>query len=92
MGQELDQTVTLTPDPKQWTWPGAAGSPRSIKHGCDDLETVLKDVNVDIMFVLFPLNVVPVKLCRNRTSCARQDYPEEPSYEVWQNICQRALL
>ena len=51
--------MTPAPDPKQWTCLGGRESQKN-HYGCDDIETVLKDVNVDLMLVLFPLNVVPV--------------------------------
>jgi hypothetical protein len=53
-----EQTVTLVPDPKQWTCLGARHDAQA-DYGCDDVATVLQDVNVDLIFVLFPLKVVP---------------------------------
>ncbi len=90
--QWTDQTVTLTPDPKEWTCLGGRES-KQHQYGCDDIDTVLKDVNVDIMFVLFPLNVVPVKpVPEPHKLRAGQDYPEEPSYEVWQKYLPKGLI
>jgi hypothetical protein len=87
-----EQTVTLAPDPRQWTCLGSRES-KSDQYGCDDIETVLRDVNLDIMFVLFPLNVVPVKpVAEPHTLRAGQDYPEEPSYEVWQKYLPKGLI
>lgn len=87
-----NQTVTLAPDPKQWTCLGARESKRD-QYGCDDIETVLKDVNVDLILVLFPLNVVPVKpVAEPHKLRAGQDYPEEPSYEVWQKFLPKGLI
>jgi hypothetical protein len=53
-----EQTITLAPDPAQWTCLGAR---RDAPHyGCDDIATVLKDVNVDLILILFPLKIVPI--------------------------------
>ena len=54
-----EQTVTLIPDPSQWVCLG-------VRHdmtdtiGCYDISELLCDVNIDIIFVLFPLNVVTI--------------------------------
>src|SRR5580698_3100736 len=53
-----DQTVNLVPDPKQWTCAGARHDMGN-EYGCDDIATVLSDINIDLIFVLFPLKVVP---------------------------------
>jgi hypothetical protein len=55
-----EQTVTLEPDEAAWTCLG--GRHDLPDRGCAPVADVLADVNVDIMFVLFPLDVVP--LCR----------------------------
>ncbi len=87
-----EQTVTLTPDPAQWTCLGARESKKT-QYGCDDIATVLADVNVDLMLVLFPLNVVPVKpVSQPHQLRAGQDYPEEPSYEVWQKYLPKGII
>ena len=54
-----EQTVQLVPDPEQWTGLGAR---HDLGHfyGHGDIAEVLRDVNHDIIFTLFPLNVVPV--------------------------------
>jgi hypothetical protein len=56
--QWSEQTVTLVPDPKQWTCLGARHDMQDV-YGCDDIRKVLADVNLDIIFLLFPVNVVP---------------------------------
>ena len=87
-----EQTVTLTPEPAQWTCLGAR---ESMKHhyGCADIDAVLKDVNVDIIFVLFPLKVVPVGDVKEPHKLrAGQDYPNEPSYEVWQKYLPKGIV
>lgn len=53
------QTVRLTPDPAQWTCLGARHDLGAV-YGYGDIAAVLRDVNVDLIFVLFPLRVVPV--------------------------------
>jgi hypothetical protein len=53
-----EQTVTLVPDPKQWTCLGARHDMQDV-YGCDDVAKVLANVNIDIIFLLFPLKVVP---------------------------------
>lgn len=53
-----DQTVTLTPDPEQWTCLGARHDMLDV-YGCDSISKVLADVNLDIIFLLFPVKVVP---------------------------------
>lgn len=54
-----EQTVRLAPDPEQWTSLGARHDLREV-YGDADIAEVLADVNHDIIFLLFPLNVVPV--------------------------------
>jgi len=73
-----EQTLRLAPDPAQWTCLGARHDARH--YGCDDIATVLKDVNVDLILVLFPLEVVPVgnvgDMHRGRAGEAYAVYPE----------------
>jgi len=54
-----ETTMHCTPDPKQWTSLGVRHD-RGDTYGHRPLEKVLDDVNIDIMLVLFPLNVVPM--------------------------------
>jgi len=54
-----DQTITLVPDEKQWTPLG--GRWNKVKHyGYGPIKDILRDLNHDIILVLFPVNVVPV--------------------------------
>ncbi len=53
-----DQTLTLTPDPSQWTCLGARHDLQN-DYGCGDLAKTLSDVNLDIIFILFPLDIFP---------------------------------
>jgi hypothetical protein len=54
-----EQTITLVPDPDQW---GCLGARHDLSHfyGCGDIADVLRDVNVDLIFVFFPLRIVPL--------------------------------
>jgi hypothetical protein len=89
-----EQTLVLSPDPGQWTCLGARWD-KVDQYGCDDIAVLLKDVNFDIMFVLFPLKVVPfhpelVKdMHRMRPG---QDYLGYPSYEVEQKYLPRGVI
>jgi len=71
-----EQTVTLVPDPEQWTCLGSRHDATE-QYGCDDIARVLEDVNLDIIFVWFPLDVVP--LCGDVANLhiprAGEDYP-----------------
>jgi hypothetical protein len=95
VGREwTEQTLVLSPNPGQWTCLGARWDETDV-YGCDDIATVLKDVNWDIMFVLFPLKIVPTHrelvkdLNRMRPG---QDYPGYPSYEVEQKYLPRGVI
>ena len=73
-----EQTVILKPDPKQWTCLGSRHD-MTKEYGCDDVATVLKDVNLDIIFVLFPVKSVPASPQITEADINRlravQDYP-----------------
>ena len=87
-----EQTVELAPDPKQWTCLGARESMKH-RYGCADIAAVLKDVNVDLIFVLFPLKVVPVGDVKEPHKLrAGQDYPDEPSYDVQQKYLPKGIV
>jgi hypothetical protein len=53
-----EQTITLVPDQKQWV---RLGSRHDAGYGDGPIEALLRDVNVDLIFVLFPLDVRPLK-------------------------------
>ncbi|MBT4497341.1 MAG: hypothetical protein HOC74_06450 [Gemmatimonadetes bacterium] len=53
------QTVHLDPDPGQWTCLGARHDMTDV-YGYGDIAEVLRDVNVDIIFILYPLTIVPI--------------------------------
>ena len=54
-----EQAVQLTPDPDQWTCLGTRHDLTDL-YGDADIGDVLRDVDVDIIFVLFPLTIVPI--------------------------------
>ena len=54
-----EHTIIATPDPAQWTCLGARRD-RADYYGFHPLELVLKEVNTNIMFVLFPLEIQPM--------------------------------
>lgn len=76
-----EQTVTLAPDPKQWTCLGARHDMQN-DYGCDDIDKVLADVNLDMIFILFPLKVVPAGVEINDINAPRavQDYPVDQQH------------
>ena len=81
VGQEWsEQTVTLTPDPAQWTCLMSRHD-RADYYGYHPLQTILANVNVNIMLVMFPLNVVPMGPIPGDPHILRpgKDYP------VWQS-------
>ncbi len=71
-----EQTVTLAPDPGQWTCLGSRHD-RTGLYGCDEIGKVLEDVNIDLIFVLFPLEIVPLsdEVTDLHAQRAGMDYP-----------------
>jgi hypothetical protein len=55
-----EQAITLVPDPNQWTCLGSRRD-RMDFYGCYDIRDALKNMNVDFIFMLFPLNIEPVE-------------------------------
>ena len=78
-----EQTVTLAPDPKQWTCLGARHDMQDV-YGCDDISKVLADVNFNFTFLLFPVKVVPacgdVKEKDLNVLRAVKDYPVDQQH------------
>ena len=75
-----EQTVTLTPDPTQWTQCGMRHD-LTDRYGPGDIPMMLKEVSVDLIFVLFPLNVVPVgEVDDLHRRWADKDYRVDPRY------------
>ncbi|MGH9396154.1 MAG: hypothetical protein ACRD18_04815 [Terriglobia bacterium] len=54
-----EQTIVVPPDQDQWTCLGSRHD-RTKCYGRVDLQSVLQDVNTNIMLILFPLNIVPM--------------------------------
>lgn len=54
-----EQTLVLTDDPSHWTCAGGRHDMTKL-YGYGDIRDALKDVNCDLIVVLFPLNVVPL--------------------------------
>ncbi len=52
-----EQTITLVPDSAQWVCLG--GRHNAPHYGYGPIDEVLRDVNLDIIFILFPLMIVP---------------------------------
>lgn len=71
-----EQEIALPRDPAQWTCLGARHD-RADYYGHLPLEEVLRDVNVNLMFVLFPLTVTPMGRLRGDPHRLRagRDYP-----------------
>ncbi len=55
-----EQTITLTPHPEQWTCLGVRHD-RTDFYGWGAIADVLRDLNNNIIFVLYPLDVVPAE-------------------------------
>lgn len=71
-----EQTLVVAPDQKSWTCLGARHD-RGNFYGRIELAEVLANVNVDIILVLFPLEVMPMgPIAGNRhTLRPEKDYP-----------------
>jgi hypothetical protein len=85
-----EQTITLVPDESQWTCMGVRKSGADCdRYGYAPVADCLKDVNVDIIFVLFPLDIRPFNQISGDPHDLRagKDYSVNrmhmPSGEVW---------
>jgi len=78
--QPTPQTVTLTPADTEWT-PLGSRHDRSDMYGIKPLRDVLANVDVNIMLVLFPLDVVPMGGCDGDPHRLRP----ERDYPVWRH-------
>lgn len=75
-----EQTIILTPDPSQWVCLGGRHD-MTLFYGYADIADALKDVNVDIIFVLFPLTIVPLEPMDDPHRLRPQrEYPIDESY------------
>ena len=54
------QTITLAPNPAQWFCLGARHDLTDV-YGWGGIESVLRDVNIDIILLLHPLQIVPLQ-------------------------------
>jgi hypothetical protein len=75
-----EQTVTATADPAQWVCLGARHD-RTDFYGEIPLETVLRDVNTNILLVLYPLTIVPMGPIADDPHRLRP----EKDYPVWRS-------
>lgn len=75
-----EQTVILDPDPAAWTCLGGRHD-RTDFYGEIPLETVLHDVNTNIMLVLYPLDIAPMGPFEDDPHRLRP----ERDYPVWRS-------
>jgi len=75
-----EQTVQLTPDPAQWRCLGARHD-RGEFYGDGPIESVLRDLNNNIIFILYPLDVHPAApgVSEPHLLRAGEDYPVDRS-------------
>jgi hypothetical protein len=74
-----EQSVRLEPDPRQWT-ALSSRSDRADFYGDGDLRDVLRDLNNNIILVLYPLRIVPsLKVNRPHELRAGEDYEVDRS-------------
>ncbi|MDP6779550.1 MAG: hypothetical protein QGI83_22535, partial [Candidatus Latescibacteria bacterium] len=74
--QWTEQTLVLSPDPAQWTALGSRHD-RGDTYGEMPLELVLRNVDVNVMLVMFPLDVAPMGPLEGDPHVLRpgRDYP-----------------
>ena len=75
-----EQMITLPADPQQWICMGGRHD-RTDYYGYLDLETVIADVNVDIMCILTPLTIKPMGPLEEDPHILRP----EKDYPVWRS-------
>jgi hypothetical protein len=74
-----EQTLLLTDDPAQWTCAGGRHD-RMELYTLGDIRDALRDVNCDLIIVLFPLNVVPLDAPLEERDRLRTHSEYEPDY------------
>lgn len=79
-GDWSEQELTCNPDPAQWKNLGSRHD-RADFYGELSLTTILGDVNADILFVLYPLNVEPMGPIEGDPHILRP----EKDYPVWRS-------
>ena len=75
-----EQTIECVPDLNQWTCLGTRHD-RSDFYGELPFETILSDVNVDILLVLYPLTIAPMGSIGGNPHLLRP----EKDYPVWRH-------
>ena len=92
-----DRMIELSTDPSQWTCLGARHDLEEY-YGCAEPHDVLRDVNIDLILVLFPLRIVPttpvedIHLGRPHHRLTHEPLrsgtrPRDPGYEVdWSTL------
>lgn len=78
--QWTEQTLTFASDPAQWTALGSRHD-RTDMYGVKPLEQVLRNVDVNVMLVMFPLNVVPMGSLDGDAHVLRAGH----DYPVWRS-------
>ena len=76
-----EQSITCTTDPAQWTAMGARHD-RQDYYGVVELAKVLSNVNIDIMLILFPLEIAPMGIVAGDPDILRP----EKDYPVWRSL------
>lgn len=76
-----EQTVTLTTDPEQWLCLGSRHDLMDV-YGWGEIEDVLRDVNIGVILLLHPLNIVPLTPEGHGVHHRRPeiDYPVDRTY------------
>lgn len=55
-----EQTITLPPDPEQWLCPSVRHDLKDV-YGWGEIESVLRDVNIDTILLLHSLRIAPLQ-------------------------------
>ena len=74
-----EQTLVLSDDPAQWRCAGGRHDLTKL-YGYGDIRDALKDVNCDLIIVLFPLNVVPLDAPYEQRDFLRTNRDYQPDY------------
>ena len=77
-----ETTLELSPDPERWTYLGSRHD-LTHKYGYLPVEEVLRCVDVDLIFVLFPLAIQPLQMQppeSMHSQWAGRDYLPDPRY------------
>ena len=74
-----EQTLLLSDDPSQWTCVGGRHDKQEL-YGYGDIRDALRDVNCDLILVIFPLNVIPLDAPLEMRDQLRTHRDYEPDY------------